>query len=319
MVIDIHTHTFPDKIAAGAIDALSREAHIKAHTDGTVSGILASMEEADIDVSVVVPVATAPSQVVKVNDSSLRNNEKYFDNDAETDENDVRNVSAKRRVLSFGCIHPEFSDYREELRRIVEHGIKGIKLHPVYQKCDIDDIKFLRIIDCAAENGLIVLTHAGIDIGFPGVVHCSPQMCRNVWNEIEGSTHRLILPETGALAGKEPEDGFKFILAHMGGWTNWDEVPELLADTGVYLDTSFSSDYIEPNGDGYWDDKDTRMLDSNGYMKIIRAFGSERMLFGSDSPWTNQKESRQFIEKLPLFEEEQKLILGENAANLLKI
>ena len=125
MVIDIHTHTFPDKIAAGAIDALSREAHIKAHTDGTVSGILASMEEADIDVSVVVPVATAPSQVVKVNDSSLRNNEKYFD------ENNDSDVSGRRRVLSFGCIHPEFSDYRTELRRIAEHGIKGIKLHPV--------------------------------------------------------------------------------------------------------------------------------------------------------------------------------------------
>ena len=315
MVIDIHTHTFPDKIAAGAIDALSREAHIKAHTDGTVSGILASMEEADIDVSVVVPVATAPSQVVKVNDSSLRNNEKYFDSDAETDENDVRNVSAKRRVLSFGCIHPEFSDYRAELRRITEHGIKGIKLHPVYQKCDIDDVKFLRIIDCAAENGLIVLTHAGIDIGFPGVVHCSPQMCRNVWDEIEGNGHSLTLPGRG----DKKDGGFKFVLAHMGGWTNWDEVPELLADTGVYLDTSFSSDYIESNGDGYWDDKDTRMLDSNGYMKIIRAFGPERMLFGSDSPWTNQKESRQFIEKLPLSEEEQKLILGENAAKLLEI
>ena len=122
-----------------------------------------------------------------------------------------------------------------------------------------------------------------------------------------------------ANVGDKKNSGFKFILAHMGGWTNWDEVPELLADTGVYLDTSFSSDYIEPNGDGYWDDKDTRMLDSNGYMKIIRAFGPERMLFGSDSPWTNQKESRQFIEKLPLSEEEQKLILGENAAKLLEI
>ena len=140
-------------------------------------------------------------------------------------------------------------------------------------------------------------------------------MCRNVWNEIEGNGHSLILPGEG----DKKNSGFKFILAHMGGWTNWDEVPELLADTGVYLDTSFSSDYIEPNGDGYWDDKDTRMLDSNGYMKIIRAFGPERMLFGSDSPWTNQKESRQFIEKLPLSEKEQKLILGENAAKLLEI
>ena len=286
MVIDIHTHTFPDKIAAGAIGALSREAHIIPHTDGTISGLLSSMDDADIDVAVVVPVATDPSQVVKVNDSSLRNNEKYLDG----------HEAGKRRVLSFGCIHPKFEDYRAELRRIAEHGIKGIKLHPVYQKCDIDDVKFLRIIDCAAENGLIVITHAGIDIGFPGVVHCSPQMCRNVWDKI---------------------GDFKFILAHMGGWTNWDEVPGLLADTGVYLDTSFSSEYIEPNGDGYWDDKDTRMMDEDQYMEIIRAFGAQRILFGSDSPWTDQKKSRQFIEKLPLSESVLKLVLGGNAEKLI--
>ena len=284
MTVDIHTHTFPDKIAAGAIKALSSEAHIIPHTDGTVSGILDSMSRADIDVAVVVPVATAPSQVVKVNDSSIRNNEKYFYG------------SDNRRVLSFGCIHPEYEDYRTELRRLSEHGIKGIKLHPVYQKCNIDDVKFLRIIDCAAENGLTVITHSGIDIGFPRVVHCSPKMCRNVWDKI---------------------GGFKFILAHMGGWTNWDEVPEFLADTGVYLDTSFSSEYLEPLDDGYWDDKDTKMMDLDQYMTIIRAFGAERILFGSDSPWIDQKKSRQFIEKLPLSEEELKLILGGNAERLL--
>lgn len=289
MIVDIHTHTFPDRIAAGAIGALSREAHIISHTDGTINGVLSSMDEANIDVSVVVPVATSPSQVVKVNDSSIRNNEKYFDEAATT---------SARRVLSFGCIHPEFADYRAELRRISEHGIRGIKLHPVYQKCDIDDIKFLRIIDCAAENGLIVLTHAGIDIGFPGVVHCSPQMCRNVWKKI---------------------GDFKFILAHMGGWTNWDEVPYHLADTGVYLDTSFSSESIEPLDDGYWDDKDTRMMDADQYMEIIRAFGPDRILFGSDSPWTDQKRSREFIEKLPLSGDELRLILGGNAERILDI
>ncbi|MBQ7658544.1 MAG: amidohydrolase family protein [Butyrivibrio sp.] len=310
MVIDIHTHTFPDKIAAGAIGALSRGAHIIPHTDGTIGELLGSMDDADIDVSVVVPVATSPAQVVKVNDSSIRNNEKYFDSNEGTD---------VRRVLSFGCIHPEFSDYRAELRRIAEHGIKGIKLHPVYQKCNIDDVKFLRIIDCAAENGIIVITHAGIDIGFPGVVHCSPQMCRNVWDEIEGSGHRLVLPGTDSLAERKPEYGFKFILAHMGGWTNWDEVPYHLADTGVYLDTSFSSESIEPLDDGYWDDKDTRMMDADQYMEIIRAFGPERILFGSDSPWTDQKRSREFIEKLPLSGDELRLILGGNAERILDI
>ena len=279
MIIDIHTHTFPEKIAAKAVDHLSKEAHIVPFTDGTISGLLDAMKDAGVDISVVVPVATGADQVVKINDSSIRNNEKYMPG-----------------IISFGCIHPEFEDYRAELRRIKERGIKGIKLHPVYQHTDIDDIRFLRIIDCAAENDLIVLTHAGIDVGFPGVVHCSPKMCRNVVDRI-GS--------------------FKFILAHMGGWTNWDEVPQLFAETGVYLDTSFSSERITPLSDGYWDDKPQDMMDADGYMKIIDALGPERILFGSDSPWTDQKESMGFLRRLPLGEEDMTGILGGNAAKLL--
>ena len=285
MVIDIHTHTFPEKIAGKAVETLSKEAHIIAHTGGTVPELMKSMEDAGIDISLVMPVATAPEQVVKVNDSSLRNNEKYFEGKEEG-----------TRVLSFGCMHPEFSDYRQELRRIRERGIKGIKLHPVYQKHDIDDVNFLRIIDCAAENDLIVLTHGGLDVGIPGVVHCSPKMCRNVIDKI---------------------GNFKFILAHMGGWRNWEEVPDLLAETNAFLDSSFASEDIEPLADGYWDDKDKSMLSQEEFLGIVRAFGPERILFGSDSPWTNQKKSREFIETLPISREEVQMILGENAGKLL--
>ena len=103
----------------------------------------------------------------------------------------------------------------------------------------------------------------------------------------------------------------------MGGWENWDEVPELLAETGVCLDTSFSSESIDPLRDGYWDDKNTEMMDAERFMEIIRAFGPSRILFGSDSPWTDQKKSREFIEKLPLSSEELEQVLGGNAAGLL--
>ncbi|MCR5607328.1 MAG: hypothetical protein K6F69_11005, partial [Treponema sp.] len=165
MIIDIHTHIFPGKIAEKAVDSLSRKAHIIPHSSGTIDGLILSMNRAGVDLSVVMPVATSKEQVVKINNNSILNNELYF-----RDELD-------HKVLSFGCMHPEFEDYKNELKRLKTCGIKGIKIHPVYQNCDIDDINFLRVIDCAAENDLIVLTHAGFDVGFPGVVHCSPQMC----------------------------------------------------------------------------------------------------------------------------------------------
>ncbi len=280
MIIDIHTHTFPEKIAAKAIESLSKEAHILANTNGTNAGLKKSMEEAGVAISVIMPVATSGSQVVKINDRAARVNEE------------------ERSLISFGGIHPDFADYKQEFRRLKEKGIKGIKIHPVYHKMDIDDIRYLRIIECAAENELIVLTHAGLDVGFPGVVHCSPKMCRHVWDEI---------------------GPFKFVLAHMGGWENWEEVPEYFGGSGIYIDTSFSTEKIKPLNDGHWDGKNLSMLGTERVMRIVEAIGTDKVLFGSDSPWTSQKESSEFIKKLPLSEADRNKILGENAAALLNL
>lgn len=288
MIIDIHTHAFPEKIAFSALETLEGNAHIKAHTDGTMLGLMSSMDRAGIDLSVMVPVATDPSQVVKINDTSIRNNEKFFEG----------RDPHRRRIISFGCMHPDFEDFRTEIYRIYERGIRGIKIHPAYQGCDIDDTKFLDIIYYAASLDMVVLTHAGLDVGLPGVVHCSPEMCRNVWDRV------------GA---------FKFILAHMGGWENWEEVPEFFADTGVYLDTSFSSEEMDVLPDGYWSEEDRKMMDAKGYMDIIEALTPNRILFGSDSPWTDQEKSLAFIKKLPLSQEDIDRILYKNAEKLLGI
>ena len=66
MIIDIHTHTFPDRIARAAIDKLSKAAHAAAFTDASNQSLLSSMEKAGIDLSVIAPVATSPAQVEKI-------------------------------------------------------------------------------------------------------------------------------------------------------------------------------------------------------------------------------------------------------------
>ncbi|MBQ6946547.1 MAG: amidohydrolase family protein, partial [Clostridia bacterium] len=200
MIIDIHTHTFPDKIAAAALQKMQGDSHSRTFSDGTRGGLLRSMERSGIDCSVVLPVATNPAKVSHINDLSLE-------------------LTEKEGLIYFGCMHPDAPNWKEELSRIAEGGLKGIKLHPVYQGADIDDIRFLRILDKAGELGLIVITHAGDDIGFPGVRRCSPRMIRNALSQV----------------GK-----VKMILAHMGGWKNWQQVQEELADCKVYLDTAFS-------------------------------------------------------------------------------
>lgn len=282
MIVDFHTHTFPQKIAAGALEHLRSKSHSMTFSDGTNEGLLSAMKRSGIDLSVVLPVATNPGQVSKVNDSAARVNEQF----------------GEAGICSFGCMHPAFEDYYSELKRIRDLGMKGIKLHPVYQGEDIDSPAFLRILDRAAQLDLIVVTHAGMDIGFPGVVHCSPQMLRHAVKEV---------------------GPFRFVLAHMGGWHNWNEVAENLADTGVLLDTSFSTGTIHPLDDGYYQPEELPMMDEEQFMELYRAFGAERLVFGTDSPWSVPEESIAFIQELPVTEEEKQKIFSANARRLLGI
>ena len=282
MTIDFHTHVFPEKIAADVLEKLSRVSRTPAFTDGTLAGLQRSMDTAQINLSVILPVATNTKQVEKINSSAAALNEKFF----------------SAGIFSFGCIHPDFADYREELSRVKNRGLKGIKIHPVYQDTNLDDVKFLRILDRAAELDLIVVTHAGLDIGFPGVVRCSPQMiCRAV----------------------EQVGEFKFVAAHMGGWKNWSDVLKLLADKKIFIDTAFSTDKIIPRSDCPWREDELKLLDAAQVMTFVKIFGADRILFGTDSPWTSQKISRDFVENLPLAADDKNKILGLNAERLLEL
>lgn len=282
MVIDFHTHTFPDKIASATIGKLASLSHTLPFTDGTVDALTASMQRAGVDLSVVLPVATNTRQVARVNDASaLLNDERRKDG-----------------ILSFGCIHPDSPDWKEELARIASLGLKGIKVHPVYQNVDFDDIRFLRILDRAAEVGLIVITHAGQDIGFPGKVNVSPKMVLSA------------LRQVGPV---------QLILAHMGGWRTWDQVEELLADTPVYLDTAFCLGKMTPNGDGYYGPSALLLMENSQFLRMVRSFGAHRILFGTDSPWGGQQEDLALLRSLPLNLEDQRAILGENARKLLRL
>ena len=104
MIIDIHTHTFPDKLASTTIPKLEQMSHTKSYVDGTNGGLMASMAKAGVNYSVVLPVATSPKQVLHINDSSARINEQF----------------AQTGIFSFGCIHPDYDDYRAELARVKE-------------------------------------------------------------------------------------------------------------------------------------------------------------------------------------------------------
>lgn len=286
MIIDFHTHTFPEKIAARAVEGLSRSSHTVPFADGTDRGLAASMKEAGVDRSVVLPVATYPEQAAKINESIQR----------------MKEEREELGLISFGAMHPDAPDWERNLERVKELGLPGIKVHPVYQGVDIDDARYVRIAEKCGELGLIFITHAGWDIGFPGERRCSPAQILH------------FLEESGILSGR---NSAKIVLAHMGGWREWRDVMELLVDTPVLLDCSFSEMQFTPTDDGYWDGRDTTLLSEDQFLEMLEAFTSKRILFGTDSPWSSQEEMVGFIKELPVSDAEKEDILGANAERLL--
>lgn len=277
-IIDFHTHAFPDKIAGKTIEMLSKKGGIPAHTDGTVEGLRMVLSEAGISLGVVLPVVTKPEQFESITRFAAQINERF----AEGEQADAIKDEAERKtkLLSFGGIHPDTPDYKKELKQLSNLGFCGIKLHPDYQGVYFDDIRYMRIMEYASELGLIIITHAGVDIGFPDAVRCTPKRALKVLREIK------------------PE---KLVLAHCGGWRLWDEVIDTLAGEPVYMDTAYSMGHIS----------------EELFVKLCRTHGVEKMLFATDCPWGNPKKDVETFLSMPLTEEEQELILHKNAEALL--
>ena len=281
-IIDFHTHTFPDRIAAGAVSVLREKSHSAAFSDGTESGLAESAKKAGITRCVVLPVATSPRQVAHINDSSIR----------------IAETAAETGLTSLGCMHPDDENWSAELERIARAGLRGIKLHPVYQGVDMDDTRMVRILSRCGELGLFVLIHAGLDIGFPGAEQAAPEKIRRA------------LDQAGPV---------RLVAAHMGGWRCWDEAADLLGPLpNVMIDTAFSLGRITPLGDGYpWTPEGLQMLTPADLVRLVRAWGADRVLFGTDSPWADQGAALREFTSLPLTEQEKRAILWENGAELL--
>ena len=155
MRIDFHTHCFPDKIAARAMDNLSRMAAIHPVTDGTATGLVSMMEEDGIDKSVVLSIATNAHQQKAVNDFAAS--------------------IQSEKLCAFGSVFPDAPDALDELERIKMIGLCGVKLHPEYQQFYVDDEKMKPIYKKISELGLILTFHAGVDNGYPPPYHCMPK------------------------------------------------------------------------------------------------------------------------------------------------
>ena len=91
----------------------------------------------------------------------------------------------------------------------------------------------------------------------------------------------------------------------------------MLAGTGVYIDTAFSLGAITPLDDGHYAPEELPLLVDDAFVRLVRLFGAERVLFGTDSPWTDQAAELAHVRARPLTNHELAAILGRNAAAIL--
>ena len=187
------------------------------------------------------------------------------------------------RILSFAGIHPLCEDICGKMKWIKEQGFLGVKIHPDYQETYFDDENYIKILKCAKELDLIVTTHAGIDGGYPDApVRCTPERAKRVIDKVGHS---------------------KLVLAHLGANEMADEVYNHLAGEDVYFDTA----YI------------LRFIGRERFVKILEKHGDDRILFASDSPWSDIKGDVEILKSFGLGKDTEERIFSGNARKLLGI
>jgi len=269
MIIDFHTHIFPDKIAKKTIDFLSEKGGIPPFSDGTVKGLTEKMEQAGVDVCVTLPVLTSPKQFDSVNRFAASVNAAFADKE--------------KRLISFGGIHPACEDIDGKMKQIKEMGFLGVKIHPDYQDTFINDEGYIRILQCAKEYDLIVVTHSGVDEGYKDQpVKCTPALALELIRRVPHS---------------------KFVLAHLGANEMFEDVYDMLCGEDVYFDTAYV----------------LRFLGEDTFKKILEKHGENKILFASDSPWSSIENDVRILRSFGLDKQAEEKIFAKNARKLLGI
>lgn len=196
MLIDCHMHLFPDKLAQGTLENLSRIFGSAPYTNGTLKGTLDYIAAGGIDLGVVLHIATAPRSQHNVNSFALECQQQ-----------------SDGRLISFGSVHPNAPDAIDELHRIASMGLRGVKLHPDYQGFYFDDIRCYPIYEEISMLGLPLTVHTGFDPLSPNDFHASSAAVARVARDFPKLT--LIAAHMGGMGFGAPEEEALFSMKNV--------------------------------------------------------------------------------------------------------
>lgn len=279
-IIDSHCHVYPEKIAARAVESTDQFYDTHAHGKGTVADLLEIGGAAGCDGYVIQSVASTPHHVESINRFIA------------TAMSEAEAAGHGGKLTGLGTLHPDHPDLRGAVEDIVSHGLHGVKLHPDMQKFHIDDKGAYPIYALCAEYGLPILMH----MGDPRFDYSHPDRLYRVMRDHPTLT---------------------VVAAHMGGWANWDYACEKLAGfSNLYVDTS--SSMATPTKE-YGIEPHVESLTPRHTASLIRRWGAEKVLFGSDYPMWSQAEDLEVFFAMGLTEGENRMILSENTRRVFRI
>ena len=260
MIVDAHTHIWPDKIAALALGG-NRVPGLEARGDGTVSGLDADMAASGVDVSCCLAIANEARHVDRVNEF-------------------VAGIASDTRI-PFGTVHVDLP-VEENLASLERHGVKAVKLHPLFQRFALDDPRLWEILE-AFGSDYAVITHVGAGGDAYTNSLSNPKMVRDIVRQF---------PQLRLMA------------CHFGGYKILDDAEEMLSGADVVLETSWPPSLAT--------------LQPDRVRRLIRDHGAERIVFGSDWPMTSPAEELRAIDALGLTDDETKAVLGGTLAGVLR-
>lgn len=155
------------------------------------------------------------------------------------------------RVIPFPSVHPADPKRIERIDRIADEGFLGVKLHPFYQDFYAAQDSMAGYYHRVSDRGLLLVVHTGFDIAFPRQRRADPRTMREIGEQF-------------------PK--LKLVVTHLGAWQQWDEVRQHLLGRPVYMEISMAMEDLGPTIS----------------REMLLAHPAEYLLFGTDSPWTDQ-------------------------------
>ena len=207
-------------------------------------------------------------------------------------------INSNKRFVGFAKINPSFPNAVETLKKEIRNGMKGIKFYATNDGFNVSCADCYPIYEYATKNKLPIVIHFGVTIGGRSdLVHGNPVLLSRVLREF---------PDVN------------FIIAHFGAGYFRELLMLKYKQDNLFVDTSGTNNWI--------DFQDNPFSLKDVFQKTIKVFGSENIIFGSDTRiFPNGyrenilKEHLGILNELKLSKKDKENIMYNNAKRIFNI